>query len=216
VDNDGEIGMVKISEFIKGGNYKDETSTDTQIALRHPNKSVELYCPADYSSVTFSIDYYYIYSGVAWLSLNKGPGSEIGRADAEKRVGYGLPKNKSEDVTLTPTSQTVTIKIDEGAINTNTLTGGGLEVWKDMNVDIILGKVLDKDGKDVTPKPDPVVSTAWTDLQKWFKDNQWTVIGLMALTGLLVVTYMVFRVKAGPPVQQVQAAPAPTVVVVPK
>ena len=200
--------MVKLSEFIQAGNTVGEKMTDTQLALRHANKSATLYCPADYSAATFNVKTYHNYYTVAWLSGLSGPGGKL----PDNMKGYfDIKKNKEQTLTLAPSDTTQEFKINEGKID-GTL-GSMYEAWHDMDIDITLTKVLDKDGKDVTPDPDPLVNTAWDDIQKWFKDNQWTIIGVMALGGLLLVTYMVFRAKVAP-AQTVAVAPAPAPVVV--
>jgi hypothetical protein len=204
--------MVKLIEFFQGGDTEAEKLTNTQLQLRHSNKYVELFCPDTYSSATFDIRTFHKYSTLAWLSGLSGPG---GTLPDHMRQYFDLEKDTVESVTIKAGEPSKEYKIVEGKIQGK--AGSLYEAWHDMDIDITLTQVLDKDSKDVTPSPDPVVQTSWDDFKKWFKDNQWTFIGLalVGVAGLALLAFLVMKarpVATAAPVQPVQ----PVVVAVTK
>jgi len=185
--------MVDISEFFgPGGDYKNERTTTTMVYLVHPNKSVQMMCPDKYSSMTYHRKSTRTYSRVKmnWDG-SYGPISKISLVDARLTVGPLGPEldgDKDEDVTMVPGDKVKDIKVNEGTQGT-----WPMMVWKDEDHLISLTKVLDKDGKDVTPSPDPIKSTAWTDIQEWLKKNWWIIALMIALITVLIIVYLKVR-----------------------
>lgn len=180
--------MVDISEFVQSGDYKGERATRTEIYLVHPNKSAGMFCSDKYSSMTYHRKTTRTYSSVKlnWDG-SYGPLAKISITEARAIVGFLGPKlddSKDEDVTMKPGDTAKDIKVNEG-------TQGiwPALVWKDEDHLIILTKVLDLSGKDVTPTPEPIKSTPWTDIEEWFRKNWWILAVFMALIVFLVALY---------------------------
>ncbi len=197
--------MVDIKEFVQSGEYSGESTSTTQIGLKHNKKYVVLYCPDAYQSAEFTVDSNHYYYALSTIGTVVG---QISVEEARTRTknwipdqgSPDVPDTKSETLTMTP-GQTKKYEVVEGTIQG---MSGLSNVKHDMNVIITLNKV---DGQQVPP--DPIKPGLFDDFNEWLKQNQWTIVGVSFLFGLLLVTYLVFRSK----IVTAQPAAQPVVVV---
>ena len=205
------MDMVNFKEFIQSEHESAPSNvTSTDLGLYHDGDYVTLYCPDKYGSVTFSVLNSYKYYDTPWawqIGVSKGPEISASTAEGWDYANKSLPRTKTEELVL-KTGESKTYTVSEGQKK------GNINYFiVDHNLYVTLKTTTDTAGtaSDVTPDPlGPSTLDNWAkELQTWFNTNQWTIVGFLALSGLLVVTYLVLRTKV------VSAQPV-TVVEVPK